>query len=181
MLPTLPLPSHGPRHPQSHPPDPCSPPSPVHPHPRTAGCSSSPSTGRDVPHPRSRTKLGLQAMGKGGCQPGCTRASLPCPWAGDGQPAGSGPVGLPAQNPGSGFGELSTDSCYGTSPGERIWFFFSWGMGLKEMPGAHGKVSRFLKGFLEPHFWGVWSLPGLASRSISVHVPSGRDLEVTGR
>lgn len=49
------------------------------------------------------------------------------------------------------------------------------------MPGSHGKVSGFLKGFFEPRFRGVWSLPGSASRRISVHVPSGRDLEVTER
>lgn len=58
---------------------------------------------------------------------------------------------------------------------------FSYGTGPKEMPGSHGRILGFLKGFFEPHFWGVWSLPGSASHSISVRIPSGRDLEVTGR
>lgn len=58
---------------------------------------------------------------------------------------------------------------------------FSWGMGLKEMPGGHRNVFRFLKGFFEPHFQGVWSLPASASRSISVHVSPGHELEDPGR
>lgn len=85
-------------------------PSPVHPYPRTTGCTSSPSAGRDPPPRPSR----------GSKRWGMADVSLPVPkrlCLGDGQRAGSGPTGLPAQSPSSGFRELSTDSCYGTSPG----------------------------------------------------------------
>lgn len=41
-----------------------------------------------------------------GASAACTQTSQPGPGVGDGHCAGSGPLGLPAQNPSSGFGEL---------------------------------------------------------------------------
>lgn len=46
---------------------------------------------------------------------------------------------------------------------------------------SHRKVWRFFKGFFEPHVCGVWSLTASAYPSISVHIPCGRDLEVTSK
>lgn len=63
------------------------------------------------------------------------------PWAGDEQRVRSGPGGHPAQS--SGFGELSTNSCCGTSTGRKDLGFWSWGMELNALPGSHRKVLGF--------------------------------------
>lgn len=91
---TFPPPSPWPLSPPEPPPRPLFPPNPIHSHHRL------------LPQPQrrqgppSRAELGLAAMGSGGCQPACTRASLPSL----GQETGSALDSAPWGSPGSRFG-----------------------------------------------------------------------------
>lgn len=64
------------------------------------------------------------------------------------------PCGSSRPKPQMGSGELSTNSCYGTSPGggrKDLGCFFLED-GTERDVRSHGKVWRFLKGFFEPQF-----------------------------